>query len=68
MRTKLAVAATVLLGAAAPGLAAGFADPAAIDRALAEFTGADIRHQRSLDVELSDARRCGRGAAGRCAR
>jgi len=42
MRTKLAVAATVLLGAAAPGLAAGFADPAAIDRAVAQFTGAEI--------------------------
>jgi flagella basal body P-ring formation protein FlgA len=42
MRTKLAVAVTALLGTAAPVLAAGFADPAAIDRAVAEFTGAEI--------------------------
>ena len=42
MRTNSAVAATLLLGAAAPGLAAGFADPAMIDRAVAEFTGAAV--------------------------
>jgi flagellar basal body P-ring formation protein FlgA len=42
MRTKLAVAALALLGTAAPALAAGFADPAAIDRAVAAFTGAPI--------------------------
>lgn len=42
MRIRFAVAATVLLGAAAPAIAAGFADPAAIDRAVAEFTGAEI--------------------------
>lgn len=42
MRTKLAAAAIVLLGSATPALAAGFADPAAIDRAIAEFTGAEI--------------------------
>src|SRR6478609_6219167 len=42
MRTKLAVAALALLGATAPALAAGFADPAAIDRAVAAFTGAPI--------------------------
>jgi flagellar basal body P-ring formation protein FlgA len=43
MRTRLALAATVLLfGSATPGWAAGFADPAAIDRAVAEFTGAGI--------------------------
>ena len=42
MRTKFAVAALALLGAAAPALAAGFADPAAIDRAVADFTGSAI--------------------------
>jgi flagella basal body P-ring formation protein FlgA len=42
MRIKLAAAAITLLAAAAPGLAAGFADPAAIDRAVADFTGAQI--------------------------
>jgi len=42
MRTKLTLAALGLLGAAAPALAAGFADPAAIDRAVAEFTGAQV--------------------------
>lgn len=41
MRTNLAFAA-VLVGTAAPALAAGFADPAAIDRAVVEFTGAQI--------------------------
>ena len=40
MRTKLAVAA--LLASATPALAAGFADPVTIDRAVAEFTGAAI--------------------------
>lgn len=39
---KLAAAALALLGTAAPALAAGFADPAAIDRAVVEFTGAQI--------------------------
>ena len=42
MRIKLAVAAIALLGTAAPVLAAGFADPAAIDRAVADFTGSAI--------------------------
>ena len=42
MRFKLAAAAVALLGTAAPALAAGFADPAAIDRAVAEFTGAAV--------------------------
>lgn len=42
MRTKFAVAAIALFGTAAPTLAAGFADPAAIDRAVVEFTGAQI--------------------------
>lgn len=42
MRIKLAVAAIALLGTATPALAAGFADPAAIDRAVAAFTGAAI--------------------------
>jgi flagella basal body P-ring formation protein FlgA len=42
MRTKFAVAAIALLGTAAPALAAGFADPLAIDRAVADFTGAQI--------------------------
>jgi flagella basal body P-ring formation protein FlgA len=42
MRTTIALAATLTLGAAAPGAAAGFADPATIDRAVADFTGAEI--------------------------
>ena len=42
MRFKLAATAVALLGTAAPALAAGFADPAAIDRAVAEFTGAAV--------------------------
>ena len=42
MRTKSAVAATLILGAAAPAVAAGFADPATIDSAVAEFTRAEI--------------------------
>ncbi len=42
MRPNSALAALALLGAAAPALAAGFADPAAIDRAVADFTGAAI--------------------------
>lgn len=42
MRIRLAVAAVALLGTTAPALAAGFADPAAIDRAVADFTGAAI--------------------------
>lgn len=41
MRAKLAVAAVAVF-AAAPAVAAGFSDPAAIDRAVAEFTGAQI--------------------------
>lgn len=42
MRKNFVVAALALLGAATPALAAGFADPAAIDRAVAEFTGAQV--------------------------
>lgn len=42
MRRTIALAAGLALGAATPGLAAGFADPATIDRAVAEFTGAGI--------------------------
>jgi len=42
MRKTFALAATALLAAATPALAAGFADPAAIDRAVAEFTGVQI--------------------------
>lgn len=42
MRAKLALAAAVLGVASTPVAAAGFADPAAIDRAVAQFTGADI--------------------------
>jgi flagella basal body P-ring formation protein FlgA len=42
MRAKLVVAAAALGAIAAPAAAAGFADPAAIDRAVAQFTGAEI--------------------------
>lgn len=42
MRAKLALAAAVLGLAATPAVGAGFADPAVIDRAVAQFTGADI--------------------------
>jgi len=42
MRAKLAVAAAALCATAAPAVAAGFADPAAIDSAVAQFTGAGI--------------------------
>lgn len=42
MKTKLALAAALLLGAAVPGTAAGFADAGEIDRAVAAFTGAEI--------------------------
>lgn len=42
MRTTLVATAILTLGAAVPGLAAGFADPGTIDRAVAEFTGAEI--------------------------
>jgi len=42
MRAKLAVAAAALCAVSTPAVAAGFADPAAIDRAVAQFTGADI--------------------------
>jgi flagella basal body P-ring formation protein FlgA len=42
MRTKIAVAMTALLAGAMPAAAAGFADLAGIDRAVAEFTGAPI--------------------------
>jgi len=41
MRAKLAIA-LASLGLAAPAAAAGFTDPAAIDRAVAEFTGSEI--------------------------
>jgi flagella basal body P-ring formation protein FlgA len=40
MREKFAVALAATLAASVPAHAAGFADPAAIDRAVAEFTGA----------------------------
>ena len=42
MRAKLALAVAALPRAAAPAVAASFADPAAIDRAVAQFTGAEI--------------------------
>ena len=42
MPTRIVLAAAALLAAGAPAHAAGFADPAAIDRAVAEFTGAAI--------------------------
>ena len=42
MRAKLAVAVIGLCAATAPAVAAGFADPAAIDQAVAGFTGAAI--------------------------
>jgi flagella basal body P-ring formation protein FlgA len=42
MRVRLAIATAMLATAAAPALAAGFADHAAIDRAVAQFTGAPI--------------------------
>jgi flagella basal body P-ring formation protein FlgA len=41
MRKNLAVAVAATIAATAPAHAAGFADPAAIDRAVAEFTGAE---------------------------
>lgn len=42
MRTKIAATVVALLGGPTAALAAGFADPATIDRAVAEFTGAEI--------------------------
>lgn len=41
MRAKLAVAAAALCALSTPVTAAGFADPAAIDRAVTQFTGFD---------------------------
>ena len=42
MRARLAIAAVALGAVSMPAASAGFADPAAIDRAVAQFTGADI--------------------------
>ena len=42
MRTTFAVSAALVFGAVVPASAAGFADPATIDRAVATFTGAEI--------------------------
>lgn len=42
MRARIAIAVTALCAAAAPLAAAGFTDPAEVDRAVARFTGAEI--------------------------
>jgi flagella basal body P-ring formation protein FlgA len=64
MRTTIALAASLMLGAAAPGLAAGLADPAAIDLAVAEFTGAEIGTPGGARSPVDRRLRLGACAAG----
>lgn len=63
MRAKLAAAAVALCAASMPAAAAEFADPAEIDRAVAQFTGVDVGAPGGARSPVDRRLRLGRCAA-----
>lgn len=63
MRVKPALAGLALCIVSLPAAAAGFADPAAIDRAIAQFTGADVGAPGGARSPVDRRLRLGRCAA-----